>query len=123
MGILDLIRRPKPVRKTDLKQLFVPVIFANGKDDDLPGIVAAIENRAVQFDEKIYRPDEDLTIFKREIALSCMGLAILDRKGENRLTIGCTPADITVQAGCHAPDGRRLTFNRCRFLLNFRGRM
>jgi hypothetical protein len=82
-ALLDRLRKPKLQR--DLREIFVPVIFANGKDDDLPGIIAAIENRAVQFDEKIYQPGEPIVIYWREIRLSCNRLAILGQ--------GDTPPD------------------------------
>jgi len=71
MGILDLL---KPKKKTDLRSQFVPVIFANGRDDDLPGLQAAVRNEAVQFDERIYQPDESLQIIRRTIAFSAAGL-------------------------------------------------
>jgi hypothetical protein len=41
---------------------FVPVIFANGIDDDAPGIQAAVENRAVQFGKRIYEPGETMLV-------------------------------------------------------------
>lgn len=48
----DTLTRPI----TKLLPRFVPVIFANGDDDDLPGLIAALTNEAVQFDETIYDP-------------------------------------------------------------------
>ena len=44
--------RPKPLPR------FVPVIFANGVDDDLPGIAAALRDEAVQYDGVIREPGE-----------------------------------------------------------------
>ena len=61
--------RDKVRPKLDLGLLFVPVIFANGEDDDVPGLVAAIEHKPVQFDERIYAPDEDIVISGRSILL------------------------------------------------------
>jgi hypothetical protein len=72
----SLEKPPKTHRKTDLKTLFVPVIFANGKDDDIPGLVAAIENKVVQFDDDLYQPGEELTITNRTLLFS-KGLCIL----------------------------------------------
>lgn len=58
--ILGLWRVPNTGRKTLPK--FVPVIFANGNDDDLPGFEAAVKNVAVQYREKIYQPGEPIEI-------------------------------------------------------------
>ncbi len=79
--MIDTIVRPI----VDLKKLFVPVIFANGEDDDTQGLIAAIENERVQFDEKIYDPGEHISISDRKILLSpavftCIWLA------DNRVT-------------------------------------
>lgn len=62
--------------------MFVPVIFASGRDDDLPGIVAALKNEAVQYGDRIYKPDENITVDgHREgngaLCLSCDRLYIL----------------------------------------------
>lgn len=46
---------------------FLPVIFANDEDDDTPGFVAAITNQAVQFDETVYRPGQDLSVVGRSL--------------------------------------------------------
>lgn len=75
-GLLDLFRRPKatPKPKRDLAQIFVPVIFANGVDDDLPGLAAAVKNEAVQFDGTIFAPGEALEIHRRTLVFSTNGL-------------------------------------------------
>lgn len=56
--------------KTDLKTLFIPVIFANGEDDDEPGLTAAANNEIVQFDETVYQPGQPITIVNRKILIS-----------------------------------------------------
>lgn len=63
-------KRP-PAKKREARDLprFVPVIFANGEDDDAPGVQAAFDNEAVQFDERIYEPDEDIVIVGRTVLL------------------------------------------------------
>lgn len=48
---------------------FVPVIFANGDDDDAPGLQACADNEAVQFDGRIYEPNEEVTIVGRHLVL------------------------------------------------------
>lgn len=55
---------------TDLATLFVPVIFANGQDDDTPGLVALFSNEAVQFDERVYQPGGLIKIAHRAIVMT-----------------------------------------------------
>jgi len=61
--MLDVIEKPK----TDLRSKFIPVIFANGVDDDLPGFVAAAQNNVVLFDEDVYQPSQGIVIFGRHL--------------------------------------------------------
>lgn len=70
MGTAELIRPPKVRRGRETSYEFVPVIFANGKDDDLPGLMAAIENRKVQYDDRIYAAGEPVTIYDRALRLT-----------------------------------------------------
>lgn len=63
---IDTLKRPNK----DLDNIFVPVIFANGEDDDIPGLVAAIEHKWVQFDGHIYKPHEDIVIHNRHLVMS-----------------------------------------------------
>lgn len=49
---------------------FHPVIFANGEDDDFPGIVAAMENKPVYFLERLYRPGEQISVAFKTIRVS-----------------------------------------------------
>jgi hypothetical protein len=37
---------------------FVPVIFANGVDDDLPGLVATMQRERFQFEDRVYNPKD-----------------------------------------------------------------
>lgn len=57
----------KPI--VDLKTLFVPVIFANGIDDDLPGLLAAFMNEAVQFEDHIYQPRDRIVIIGKVLLI------------------------------------------------------
>lgn len=66
---------------TNVAEMFVPVIFANGEDDDLPGLAAAVENRHVQFDDRIYKPGEELIIDRRHLYLS-RGIFIVGAKAD-----------------------------------------
>lgn len=48
----------------------VPVIFANGTDDDLPGLVAALGNARVLFDDRILEPNDPLVVERRILRIS-----------------------------------------------------
>lgn len=69
----DVMERPR----TDLRDMFVPVIFANGEDDDTPGFVAAVEDRAVMFDDRVYQPGENITVDRR-VLIFTKGLHIIE---------------------------------------------
>lgn len=66
----DVIER----RLTKLNVEWLPVIFANGEDDDGPGIAAYVSGNKVQFDDEVYLPEKDLHIFGRKM--------VFDRKLE-----------------------------------------
>lgn len=85
MGLLDLIRRPKARRAADAEKRFVAVIFANGEDDDLPGLIAAAKNEPVQLDEKIYKPGETIRIVARKMLFNCGQIVIHQSSGELRM--------------------------------------
>lgn len=53
--------------------LDTPVIFANGIDNDLPGLEAALQNRAVWYEGKRYEPGQDIYIQERVVTLPCHG--------------------------------------------------
>lgn len=80
-GLLAAIRGPSAQPDIVSRLGLVPVIFANGEDDDLPGLVAAIENRRVQFDDRIYEPGEPLIIRERSLR-SSQPIQIIGRNGE-----------------------------------------
>lgn len=69
-SLADIAGRPAAKADITMQLGLVPVIFANGTDDDLPGLVAAIENRRVQFDDRIYEPGDALTIERRKLRSS-----------------------------------------------------
>lgn len=50
--------------ETEFKLDFVPVIFGNGEDNDCPGLLAAIGNERVQYEDTIYKPNESI-VFDR----------------------------------------------------------
>lgn len=70
--------------KVDLRAIFVPVIFANGTDDDSTGLQAAVDNEAVMFDDKVYQTDEALVIEGRELVVT--RTVVATRKGR-KITI------------------------------------
>lgn len=79
MNLLKFFRRRK-AKRADFN--LVPVIFANGEDDDLPGFTAALRNEPVLFGETIYQPGEDITINGKRLAFSCNNIIIADDKGK-----------------------------------------
>lgn len=95
-----IVVKDKPVSGTLPR--FVPVIFANGEDDDWPGLQAFVDDEAVLFDDRIYEPEDSLTIRRRHIVLSRM--LVCD-------VISCAPIDET------PPAGRYLLLDRCRIEL------
>lgn len=74
IAMLERLIRTK--RKTGPKLDFVPVIFANGVDDDLPGLVAALKDERVQYGSKIYKKGETIDIIGKQLALSCNCLVL-----------------------------------------------
>jgi len=65
-----LARPPIKAPQRDLSEIFVPVLFANGEDDDLLGLVAAFEHKPVMYDGKVYQPAEGITVKDRQLRLS-----------------------------------------------------
>lgn len=76
-----LVRKKSPHAKPREQWDFVPVIFANGVDDDLMGIEAAVKNERVQYEEKVYKPGEDITIDGKKIRLKCSKVVFMDPFG------------------------------------------
>ena len=66
---------------------FHPVIFANGEDDDLPGIEAAFLNQPVYYLNTLVAPGEAIIIGFKNVALSKY-MSIEDANGTPLLIIG-----------------------------------
>ena len=62
----DTMERPK----TAPLPRFLPVIFANGEDDDFPGLQAFCDDEDVTFDGRVIGVGESLTIRRRHIVLT-----------------------------------------------------
>ncbi|AEG53156.1 hypothetical protein [Sinorhizobium meliloti] len=116
IAFLHRIIRPKLKRVTKID--FVPVIFANGVDDDLPGLVAAIKNERVQFDEKIIEVGEPVIIHKRSLALSCRILYIAGHGKSPPYEFG--PGEVFVTEG---NPSRRIHISNCDIFMNITPRM
>lgn len=93
--------------RTDLRDMFVPVIFANGEDDDIPGVIAAIEDRPVMYEDRIYQPGEAVTVVMKRV-LFTKGLHIIQHGFESKIP---TP-DGWVRI-VEAPGAREVTFAHC----------
>lgn len=115
MSILDQIKngigkvkdqqREQVMKKLDL----VPVIFANGEDNDVPGLLAACHGQRVLFKDKIYEPTENI-LFDYEIFAIKENLAIRADNGAlySFIDIVKLNSNFTV----HTPT-RNLIFNCC----------
>jgi hypothetical protein len=66
---------------------FVPVIFANGEDDDAPGLQACFDDEAVQLDGRIHEPGETVEICGRHIVLTREVVA--SARGRQTVIDGC----------------------------------
>ncbi len=69
-------------RFTKLNIEWLPVIFANGEDDDGPGVAAYISGKKVQFDDEVFPPEKDLHIVGRFMVFD-RKLEILSEKHPN----------------------------------------
>jgi len=56
--------------QVQVETVSIPVIFADGENDDLPGLVAAIEGKPFLFDGELYAPDRDLDILGRRLVVT-----------------------------------------------------
>lgn len=72
-----LWRVPNVKRRKEVLPDFVPVIFANGEDDDLPGFEAAVWNQRVQYDDHIYEVGEAIRIVGRNMYFSVRQITVL----------------------------------------------
>lgn len=71
-SLAEIAGRPAPAMHQDIATRLGlnPIIFANDEDDDPPGLIAAIENRWVLFDDRLYQPGEPLIIERRRLRSS-----------------------------------------------------
>jgi hypothetical protein len=69
-GLLEKPRRARGLPR------FVPVIFANGEDDDGPGLQACADNEAVQFDDRVFEPGEAIMICGRKLVVRRVGQGV-----------------------------------------------
>lgn len=67
---------PAKIRRHITELSTVPVLFANGRDDDLPGFIAACRNERFSFDGRIYEPGEDFTLSGATQSFSCGRITI-----------------------------------------------
>lgn len=96
---------------------FHPVIFANGEDDDLPGVAAAIENKPVYFLERLYQPGEPILVTHKKLILSNY-IAVEDQDRNVVLVIGDgmgAPHIVRIKGD---KPGRDLFFRNCNITFN-----
>lgn len=101
----DLLNRPitAPSAVVSPSWDFVPVIFANGEDDDLPGLTAAIRNERVQYGDRIYKHGEEIIIHDKVLRLCCDSLHILGV--DDKEPSDAEPGAVVVREG-----GRRILY-------------
>ena len=66
---------------------FHAVIFANGEDDDLPGISAAFRNEPVYFLDRLHAPGAPVMVSYKQIRLSSY-VAFEDDRGNTLAVMG-----------------------------------
>lgn len=89
--MLDDVIKREPTTVARKMPEWVPVIFANGEDDDTPGLIACFANEKVQYGERVYRPDEDMVITGVSMVIT-KGIRLLS--GEGSMTIAPGAAEI-----------------------------
>lgn len=83
-------------RTTETLPEFVPVIFANGKDDDSYGVAAWLkQDQRVQFDGRIYAPGEHIVISGRSMRFE-RGVKVEASDGEVVLWVGGSVAPLLI---------------------------
>lgn len=101
----------------------IPVIFATGNDDDLPGLIAACRNEEVLFGDKAYRPGENITIRGKVLAFACRSIEFWNEDG-TRVDFQPFPyggpgtAKFLHQIVVCKP-GRKVWIDCCRAIFNF----
>lgn len=108
---MDHVLEREPVTKKMPE--WVPVIFANGIDDDTPGLLAAMSNEKVQFGEKIYQPTEGIYIRGKDIRLR-QSMTIYTKEHTIHICVpdGQSVGDIIIH---EPPTCRDIHFNFCHF--------
>lgn len=102
---IALLDRPETQSKFEL----IPVIFANGEDDDTTGLIAAIRNQKVLYEESVYQPGEPISIYGKTLycAKSIAIFGPFCEIGEEYLN---DPAWICIR-GAHP--GRKIDIDSC----------
>lgn len=108
--MVDLLTRPevKPALH------WLPVIFANGEDDDTPGLAALFAGEAVLIQDRLQPAGEDVLIERL--------LLVFDRRidvvedGEATITFGSDwPEDMAIRVV--KSDPRKIIFDSCEFYM------
>lgn len=107
--MIELLERPEEKTMPE----WVPVIFANGADDDLPGFVAMFENRKVQLGDKIYKPDEAMILHDLRLRLSRQ-LKVVLLEGTITFIAGRPWSEDRDVVVLHHRNGRNITITHCR---------
>ena len=90
----------KTQTKTESRVDFLPVIFANGIDDDSVGFVAALENARVLFDDKVYQPGEAIKIIGRKM---CFDRGVIVTNTDDDIIMALGPAQTAIKVAVHEP--------------------
>ena len=91
--------------------MFVPVIFANGEDDDLPGLIAAIQDEAVQVGDVIVQPGDPIVLVGVHLRICAGQIIITDSSGVHPLPDFQFPGPVVHVASRLGP--RHLTVRGC----------
>jgi hypothetical protein len=110
--VSDIVRKPFTDIVPKNMPEWVPVIFANGEDDDTPGLIALFTNEKVQLDETIYKPGEAVTIVARRLVVT-HSFKIVYSDGSISFFVR---TDEEPHMTCHAPlSGRPVTITDSNF--------
>jgi hypothetical protein len=91
-------------------------IEADGRTDDLPGLIAAFENQPVKFGGKTYAPGEDLILRSKHLAISWT-IRLIKSTGDEEV-IGFD-TDHAIDAHSQR-NGRRVVIANCDFYVTKR---
>lgn len=99
--------------------LLIPVLFANGVDDDLPALRAIVGNRHIMFDGKIYAPNEKVTVTGRTLSFSCGAIVVHHNGKFQSMEPDSGPKPGSTIVTLHQPfPGRALSITKARYLFN-----